>query len=892
MYILPQVLVHQDLQTVPTAAVQPLRACVIGPNFDIKSYEDNKAEILVGDYDRAVEGCFLWPNRSAGALVDYTWTTVRADNAWLRYWSNPAAIAVPATGDANRLVSSINFKTYKSWARHASFNNRDVQVGDGVRVQATVGPDTFDILTRVTGFQHEVQPAVVSALSAGTSNQATTVAAKAVAYTGDVSNITVSAADVDITAYDGRSTGNVSETYAVTVLTAGAAEVATFSVTSGSGTDNQASVVTPAFGTAVAIGTRGLTVEFSQSGADLFEVGQIWNISVTQAVTPAVGTSGGVYTGAADSTYIVTVLRGGDVTAVLEDDRPLVGVSTTTGIDVGGPYDVTAAPISIGSFGVTVSFLTNSDMIKGDRFYIPVLTTQAGAIKTLVLANTLPAALRGVSATVNLFIRDNVVIPERKEGGVVGLLNYTQSPTQICLDAGITTYHPSWTDLAGLPILIELFSAELYVEYRAMVQAFADSVHTFLSVSELPGSITPDNPFSYALSKALANAGGTGVRGIALRTNDLDGYVRALSKISGRDDVYSIVPLTKDVSIQNVVAAHVQTMSTPEAGRWRLAWLNSSADQAKSIFGVSELATATILDDDQTTGTQYTKVSCTGGTFLASGVQSGDVLRTMFSVDAYGESTYLEFVVDRVVSEDQLFLLTGPVTDLPIATKIEIWRVLDEAATATSYAQKSASFGSRRVRHIWPDFVEADNTVVDGFYLCAALAGLRSAVAPHQGLTNVEVAGFSKVTRSTDFMSPADLDIMAESGTWIVTQSPEGAVYTRHQLSTAASSDDAARAEDSITTNLDSISYYMLAAYAPYIGRANVTPGLLDILEAVRSSGLNQLSRTTNRELGPQVISWVLKELRQHSVLKDRAVAVVTLELPYPFNNFDLYLVV
>ena len=182
---------------------------------------------------------------------------------------------------------------------------------------------------------------------------------------------------------------------------------------------------------------------------------------------------------------------------------------------------------------------------------------------------------------------------------------------------------------------------------------------------------------------------------------------------------------------------------------------------------------------------------------------------------------------------------------------------------------------------------------MEGFYLCAALAGLRSGVAHHQGLTNVEVAGFDDLTRTTEYFNSAQLDTMAEAGTWIVTQDPtSGQVYSRHQLTTG-DYEDLNQREDSVTTNVDGMSYYMLELFSPYIGKSNVTPGFVDFLETMLRYGFEtQKSLVGTVELGPRLISYSDLEIRQHEILRDRVVAQALLELPYPFNNFELHLVV
>ena len=122
-----------------------------------------------------------------------------------------------------------------------------------------------------------------------------------------------------------------------------------------------------------------------------------------------------------------------------------------------------------------------------------------------------------------------------------------------------------------------------------------------------------------------------------------------------------------------------------------------------------------------------------------------------------------------------------------------------------------------------------------------------------------------------------------------------GVIYVRHQISTAYSKGEGvATAELSMVRNLDSISYYFANRFAPYIGKYNITPDLLAELKAVLHDGLSFLKTATegNRLIGPQLLDegTEIKSIYQHPQQKDHVSANIILNLPAPFNNFDLYL--
>jgi hypothetical protein len=178
-----------------------------------------------------------------------------------------------------------------------------------------------------------------------------------------------------------------------------------------------------------------------------------------------------------------------------------------------------------------------------------------------------------------------------------------------------------------------------------------------------------------------------------------------------------------------------------------------------------------------------------------------------------------------------------------------------------------------------------------GYFLCCALAGLRSGVVPHQGMTNLEIAGFDDLSRTTKFLNGTQLGVMAQAGAWIVTQNPSGEVFTRHALTTDRTSVETS--EEMITSNLDSISYLYARRMGPYIGLMNVTPDALLILETEIDAIIGFLRASVNIDrLGPQVIDATIVRLAKHNFLPDRVVAVINHVLPFPLNNLEVHIVI
>ncbi len=457
------------------------------------------------------------------------------------------------------------------------------------------------------------------------------------------------------------------------------------------------------------------------------------------------------------------------------------------------------------------------------------------------------------------------------------------------------------------------------MEYRAWRTDLAHEVGTISDVGDLDdlisGSLDPDNPLKWGVFKALSNANGSEVKFTATALpEDPDSWTQVLELLLGRDDVYGLVPLTRNRIVLDLYAAHVDAMSSPEQGLWRSLWVNLQGrpeipiiHAGSTIPGFTEptttdgeLALATFADDSLTSGSQYTIMTVPAGNanFEVAGVRPGDIVRALYVGDGFGNFVYSEFVVDQVESEDQLRLLAGPGAPQTVPAKIEIWRNLTPTEEATEIATDAGTWNNRRVRAIWPDQIESSGTIQEGYHLCAALAGLASGILPHQGMTHLEVAGFTRVQRTVDKFNRPQLDIMALAGTWIVTQELSvtsgnlGTIFNRHAITTGTYADINSR-EEMITRNVDSISYRFKDSFEPFIGISNVTPSMEAVLRAETQLLIEILKHERETpQLGGQLIDALIVDLRPHATIRDRFVLILNITIPVALNNIEVHLVV
>lgn len=939
-YVLPQVRVFQDFTVVPAAAANPLRACIVGPHAYLLRYDhaDERPNGNLGFYDDLEDHSYPWPTLPAGAVVDQPFTKLWIKDALLRYFQDfigQDSVITKTSGYNNRIRSAtVNFAGNGGYARSALLLDRDVQPGDVVKVRGLNGTgDSVTLWTYVKQLLGDPTAAVVAAAASDADNASTQGASAGIAQVAGAINCLDPTADGS--AYNGLAEGDVNETYDILVIQAsvdGDYTKAAVRVISGSGHDDVASVTPEAAGVPTAIGTRGLTVTFQHASSagcsasagvddvtpnDLIP-GQRWQVTVHQAFTKPVPTSGGSYDGTSDTTYVVTVSRGGKYAdAVL----PQVTVSTTNGVDLSGPTTVAAAstPVAVGTLGVTIEF-SGTALRKGDIYYVDCTGVAVGPMRTIVLGHNLDTAIAaGSELDLTLFIRNPLLQVGRDRVGEAPITNWQTSATEFSVTSGITAFDPGWTD-NGVPQPLDVLSEStqdygiLYVEYRAWRSDLCTSRNAISDPGALDlaisGPLDPANPLKQGVFEALVNSGGTEVTYLSVcNPDDPDSWADALGFLVGHSEAYGLVPLSYDRTVLDLFVAHVDAQSAPEEAMWRVVWVNlqgvpeipvvsaGSTIPGHSVATTTDgtVALAVIEDDPQTAGTQYTILRVPAGNagFTRNGVRPGDIARVLYTGDGFGGVTYSEFVVASVVSEDELKLAAGPAAPVNVAAKMEIWRNLTPTEEATAIGANAGSYGNRRVRATWPDTIGSGGTSMPGIFMNCALAGLASGILPHQGMTRLALSGFDDLSRTTRKFNRDQLDIMAGDGAWIVTQdAASGSVFTRHAITTGVQSDINQR-EEVVTRNVDSISFRFQATFDPFIGVVNVTPGVKIMLEQEIGKLIDALkAEAGHTDLGGQLIDATITSFEASAIEKDRYVLVLSCEVPYALNNLDVHLVI
>jgi len=497
-------------------------------------------------------------------------------------------------------------------------------------------------------------------------------------------------------------------------------------------------------------------------------------------------------------------------------------------------------------------------------------------------------------------------------------------------------------DYTGLSKEFRAVSAKLYVQHRDLITSTSDDISSISShtlVEATLGTVHPDNPLAFGVYMAALNSGDRLVYFCGVPTDDLSGYNTVLGKATLTDDVYMICPTTMDLSVAQAVKAHCLEMSTAQNKLWRIGFVSVEPPKTDMIYDSTndpdgrDFYARFILTGDRDPGCDGANVlqfmkdfdqkdsSPNTSVKFVTTLKVNDVVRIWLGNDDddWDDTPhYTERYVSKIISNNTV-QLSEPVRQCASAKtlgdsldcnddchpdmapagmletgryKVEIYRKLDPSQQVKYIAAQSSQLATRRMYNVFPSAASNDGVKFDGSMVACAVAGLVSSVLPQQPLTNVALNGISDIPLTYQTYTRAQLNDIAAGGTFIVMQDrPNSQVYVRHQISTDYTSGNLLKAELSITKNLDSISYYFAELFAPYIGKYNITPQLIDVLDNVLRGGLSDLETGTAAGLyGPQVIEEGTEVLyiRQSEVNRDHVEARVHLNLPVPFNYFDL----
>jgi hypothetical protein len=467
---LPQVLVFQEFNLLPSEITEPLRPFVFGPEYKLHRYTEAKEKRKAGPYDPTIDAVFTWAalGKEVGSIVDPGYTSVQLENALLTYFDVTAS-GTPVAGAKNRVDLARNLRNSGTinavtgayqYPLDAVFQGREVKVGDYAEVSGVTPGGRVKLLAQISGFAANVAAASIDPGTSDVGNAATQTANTPTATRGttNIGDHTLTIAGT----YTGVVDGVIKETYKVTCIKGTDThdlKTAIFKIESASKTDDN-----PAFqpalgadGTTIAdfnvplsLGTRGLTMSFVDPTTPTeISVGDFWQVGTAGseargAFTAGLVTSGGTYSGARDTTYILTAIRGGTI-SVSTATCPQVKVQTNNGYDTGAPVNVTSNATHATGTVTIAGTIQTGDVVHVVVNGINVATTVTASETTA----TLVAAK--VVSTINAHATASLVVTASNLAGVITLTARTggTAGNTVTLTANVTGTTPTTTATAG-----------------------------------------------------------------------------------------------------------------------------------------------------------------------------------------------------------------------------------------------------------------------------------------------------------------------------------------------------------------------------------------------------------------------------------------------------------
>lgn len=422
-------------------------------------------------------------------------------------------------------------------------------------------------------------------------------------------------------------------------------------------------------------------------------------------------------------------------------------------------------------------------------------------------------------------------------------------------------------DTAGVGTLVQ--GLNVYLGYDALrldvTPAKAQSDFNLLrigSLTDLESELTPidtQNPLALGMYFALLNAPGLEVTGCGVdETNDsapegtADAYGRSFEYLESKD-VYTIVPLTHSPDVGSIAAIHANAMSEPGNSLERIVLLNPTRPTRKSSTLVASGARANVSgppSDVVQTGLANLQA------LLAAAGKPGPTFTESDAVYIEFEGGANKYLIASV-SSGAVTVNNGPLTsnsdgfffdnenspvfdeiivDRPFTIAIRGAALSNLTDEAVAYADLGRGYRSKRVIVVTPDTAKATldglESAIPGYYAACAIAGRKSSKNPSQPMTEDTLAGFTGVVGSQERYSEPQLRIMAGGGLWILYQEADGQpIRTRHQLTTDVSL--LLTRESSITDALDYAAKTLRTTFKNFVGRFNITTGLVEALNLV-----------------------------------------------------------
>ena len=939
-YTPPTMIVRQFFTDDTTQQSVPAMVHISGPHANFVSAKEASAELgYLGTYS-ASAGLFVeLPRCLIGNVLDRDSVVVSLKNTMLRYFKTTTETFLLPQGAKNVITcspslqaSNFSFRKNGPVDRAAVFFDRDVRVGDAVRVTANIGGEAKELWTTIASVVPRYTPGVVlPTITFGNQNATNQIAALTLTDCSEAAQGLAITIDKSSDWYTSMLTRGVSyDTYSIEVVIGGTASAARFRITSAFG-DNISSARAEMVDSGgipemrLTIGNTGAYMVLPDSVSFTPEMN--WTVRAEAEVAVNTPSASGAYLAVAsemvprDVTYIVTVSKGGEIpvteptTDVARYACPTLSVTTTDGSDKIPVVRVLeqGKPVLVSRFGVEISF-AGQYLIEGDKYFIQCKSAYSDIYPTLVLNRNVPddwidnAADSDVS--LDLFILEKEMeVPEFAMTSLGRQENWRIEADGIRFRDSLTLYSPTWT-IGGVQSDLPVYgldtnkTSQAYMSMRYFVPDLANQIVPIRSTADLndlvSGPIIPENPIKYAAWYALNNGTGSQLLLTSVADpTDLDEWRKVTDIISERDDVFHVFPITMgDPAVNQIFYEHIREMNQDEVAKERVLYLISH-DQETTVILTEHLGQPVVgrLGVEASVGSsQYAAytVMTPDVDFLELGVKSGDLLRTHFDFDFSGREVWTEYKVTEVINAATVRLDTDPntIADDQVSMAFEIHRKQNNNDYADSIAE-TGGFDDMLVRYIYTDNADSTSSQLGP---AAALIGLIGSVVPHQGVSWYPLDGFD-VDGWVNRFSNAQLNHMGGNGVLLITKHPDGYICARHAVTTSKSplSSDPRTSltmkmtEEMFVRNALLVKKEFRSVIKGFTGITNNSPGTRLAIVANINMKADQLKNDVDYpRLGGRITGGPHDlDVRTHALFADQLIVHGRVEGPVPLNSLE-----
>ena len=338
--------------------------------------------------------------------------------------------------------------------------------------------------------------------------------------------------------------------------------------------------------------------------------------------------------------------------------------------------------------------------------------------------------------------------------------------------------------------------------------------------------------------------------------------------------------------------------------------------------GVTDVSiTASVLDN------LCLVLSVPTAAFLTNGCIPGDVLQIPQdpTVNSW-TATPSEWLIDEVISNQKVRIVNSGNNTVALETELphggkrtdgseiltglycRVMRNMDKTQQISDMVATAQSFSSRRTLLCYPDLVDVTSLVdgskprvtdgvspeaadpQPGYYLACAVGGQTAGNPPHQGFTNVGIAGIDRIYNSIGYFNEEQLTDLSNGGLYVFVQdTPTSLPKTIHEVTTDVSALEFS--EYMVVKNFDFVAWTFLDTLLPFIGPWNVTPETIEFIrQALFTTGDNLKARKVSK-LGAPLTDYQLDSVEESSQSRDRIEAYMQVNLPMTLNTIGLHLV-